>query len=145
MKLRTTLPESVGFLHAVPLFNLFAVLLMCYALGPKLEEKTGVTMQIPTSLFQLERYEEAAVITMTASGLQELYIGTQRIQLADLEARLDDQLAKSTGANRAIVIMADRLVPSDSLRQVAEICLRKGVRVVMAGAGRGTVEEKKAP
>ena len=142
MKLRTTLPENVGFLHAVPLFNLFAVLLMCYALGPKLEEKTGVTIQMPTSLFQLERYEEAAVITMTANGLQELYIGTQKIPLIELEARLDEQLEKSTGANRAIVIMADRLVPSDSLRQVAEICLRKGVRVVMAGAGRGVSDEK---
>ena len=142
MKLRTTLPENVGFLHAVPLFNLFAVLLMCYALGPKLEEKTGVTIQMPTSLFQLERYEEAAVITMTANGLQELYIGTQKIPLIELEARLDEQLEKSTGANRAIVIMADRLVPSDSLRQVAEICLRKGVRVVMAGAGRGITDEK---
>lgn len=142
MKLRSTLPDSVGFLHAVPLFNLFAVLLMCYALGPKLEEKTGVTIQMPTSLFQLERYEEAAVITMTANGLQELYIGTQKIPLIELEARLDEQLEKSTGANRAIVIMADRLVPSDSLRQVAEICLRKGVRVVMAGAGRGIPDEK---
>ncbi len=145
MKLQTTLPEGVGFLHAVPLFNLFAVLLMCYTLGPKLEEKTGVSVQMPASLFQLERYEEAAVVTMTADGGGELYVGTQRIHVQELDARLDEQLQSSSGANRAIVIMADRLVPSEQLRQVAEICLRKGLRVVMAGSGRGKPGEMKEP
>jgi biopolymer transport protein ExbD len=145
MKLQSSLPENVGFLHAVPLFNLFAVLLMCYALGPKLEEKTGVTINMPASLFQLERYEDAAVITMTAGELQELYLGTQRINLIELDARLDEQLAKSSGNNRAIVIMADRMVSSENLRQVAEICLRKGLRVVMAGSGRGKPGETEAP
>ncbi|MFY7819115.1 MAG: ExbD/TolR family protein [Akkermansiaceae bacterium] len=145
MKLQSTLPEGVGFLHAVPLFNLFAVLLMCYTLGPKLEEKTGVSIQMPASLFQLERYEEAAVVTMTADGGGELYVGSQRIQVNELDARLDEQLLSSSGANRAIVIMADRLVPSEQLRQVAEICLRKGLRVVMAGSGRGKPGEIREP
>lgn len=145
MKLQTTLPEGVGFLHAVPLFNLFAVLLMCYTLGPKLEEKTGVSVQMPASLFLQESYEEAAVVTMTADGGGELYVGTQRIHVEELDARLDEQLQSSSGANRAIVIMADRLVPSEQLRQVAEICLRKGLRVVMAGSGRGKPGEIREP
>lgn len=145
MKLQSSLPENVGFLHAVPLFNIFAVLLMCYALGPKLEEKTGVTINVPASLFQLDRYEEAAVITMTAGDSQELYIGTQQISLPELDARLEEQLEKSTGANRAIVIMADQLVPSEKLRQVAEICLRKGLRVVLAGGARGKPAELDTP
>lgn len=145
MKLQTTLPDGLGFLHAVPLFNLFAVLLMCYTIGPKLEEKTGVTIQTPASLFQLERYEEAAVITMTAGGSGEIYIGTRQLNISELDARLDEQLQTTAGANRAIVIMADRLVPSEQLRQVAEICLRKGLRVVMAGSGRGKPGEFKEP
>ena len=145
MKLESSLPEGVGFLHAVPLFNLFAVLLMCYTIGPKLEEKTGVSISVPASLFQLERYEEAAVITLTADGGRELYIGTQRISLVDLDAKLDEKLQSSLGMNRSIVIMADRLVPSEQLRQVAEICLRKGVRVVMAGSGRGKPGEITEP
>ena len=145
MKLQSTLPEGLGFLHAVPLFNLFGVLLMCYTLGPKLEEKTGVSIQMPASLFQLERYEEAAVITMTADGMQDLYIGTQRIDISELDARLEEQLHHSSGANRAIVIMADRLVTSENLRQVAEICLRKGLRVVMAGSGRGKPGDTEKP
>lgn len=145
MKLDTTLPEGVGFLHAVPLFNLFAVLLMCYALGPQLEEKTGISIDMPSSLFQLERYEEAAVITMTADGTQAMYLGTKSVSMVELDALLDQQLENGTSANAAVVIMADRMVSSDSLRQVAEICMRKGLRVVLAGSGRGTPKEQENP
>lgn len=144
MKLESTLPEGVGFLHAVPLFNLFAVLLMCYAIGPKLEEQTGITLSMPSSLFQLERYEEAAVVTMTAEGSDRLYLGTQSITLKELEPLLDDQIHGGIRENSAIVIRADRLVPSDALRQVAEICMRKGLRVVLAGAGNGKPTEPSA-
>jgi phosphomannomutase len=35
--------------------------------------------------------------------------------------------------NSSVVIKADRLVTSEALRQVAEICLRKGFRVILAG------------
>lgn len=145
MKLDTTLPEGVGFLHAVPLFNLFAVLLLCYALGPQLEEKTGVSINMPSSLFQLERFEEAAVVTMTADGTQKMYLGTKSVTMLELDAMLDEQLQHGTSANPAVVIMADRMVTSDALRQVAEICMRKGLRVVLAGAGRGTPQEREAP
>jgi biopolymer transport protein ExbD len=141
MKLESTLPEGVGFLHAVPLFNLFAVLLMCYAIGPKLEEKTGITLSMPSSLFQLERYEEAAVVTMTADGTDRLYLGTRSIAFKELEPLLDEQLRTGRRENSAIVIRADRLVPSDALRQVAEVCMRKGLRVVLAGAGTGKPSE----
>lgn len=144
MKLESTLPEGVGFLHAVPLFNLFAVLLMCYAIGPKLEEKTGITLSMPSSLFQLERFEEAAVVTMSADGTDSLYLGTRSISLNELDPLLDEQLQSGRRENSAIVIRADRLVPSDALRQVAEICMRKGLRVVLAGAGTGKPTESTA-
>lgn len=144
MKLESTLPEGVGFLHAIPLFNLFAVLLMCYAIGPKLEEKTGITLSMPSSLFQIERFEEAAVVTMTADGTDRLYLGTRSISLKELDPLLDEQLHSGRRENSAIVIRADRLVPSDALRQVAEICMRKGLRVVLAGAGTGKPSESTA-
>lgn len=145
MKLETTLPEGAGFLHAVPLFNIFAVLLFCYAIGPKLEEKTGVTINMPASLFQLERFDEAAVITMTAEGTKGIYVGTQSVSLTELDTVLDRQLLQSSRANATVIIMADRMVSSDSLRQVAEVCMRKGLRVVLAGSGRGTPKQKESP
>jgi biopolymer transport protein ExbD len=99
---------------------------------------------MPSSLFQIERFEEAAVVTMTADGTDRLYLGTRSISLKELDPLLDEQLHSGRRENSAIVIRADRLVPSDALRQVAEICMRKGLRVVLAGAGTGKPSESTA-
>lgn len=138
MKLETTLPEGVGFLHAIPLFNLFAVLLMCHAVGPLLEEKTGVAVDMPTSMFQIERYQEAAVITLMAQGNQQMYLGTQACTMVELDQLLGKTIDKGVAPDAVVVIKADRMVSSESLRQVAEVCLRKGLKVVLAGGGRRT-------
>ncbi len=144
MKLETTLPEGVGFLHAIPLFNLFMVLLMCYALGPKLEEKTGVTVNLPSSLFQMERFQEAAVLTLTAEGAERLYLGTRSVNLAELDEHMAELMEQGNRTNSSVVIKADRLVTSEALRQVAEICLRKGFRVILAGDMRSEAAEEKS-
>jgi biopolymer transport protein ExbD len=144
VKLETTLPEGVGFLHAVPLFNLFMVLLMCYALGPRLEEKTGITVNLPSSLFQMERFQEAAVLTLTAEGAERLYLGTQSVSLAELDQQMAKLMEQGNMTNASVVIKADRLVSSEALRQVAEICMRKGFRVVLAGGIQAEAAEKKA-
>lgn len=144
MKLETTLPEGVGFLHAIPLFNLFMVLLMCYALGPKLEEKTGVTVNLPSSLFQMERFQEAAVLTLTAEGAERLYLGTRSVNLAELDEHMAELMEQGNRTNSSVVIKADRLVTSEALRQVAEICLRKGFRVILAGDMCSEAAEEKS-
>jgi biopolymer transport protein ExbD len=135
MKLNTTLPESVGFLHAVPLFNLFALLVLFLSLGDRLEEKKGVSVTLPSSFFQVDRYEEAAVITLTSDGLKQMYWGTQSVNFDKLNELLDDQVTKGFTANSAIVIRADKNVSSELMRQVAEISVKKGFRVVLAADG----------
>lgn len=144
MKLETTLPEGVGFLHAIPLFNLFAVLLMCHAVGPLLEEQTGIVVDMPTSMFQIERYQEAAVITLMAQGSQQMYLGTQACTIAELDQLLEKKIDKNGAPNAMVVIKADRMVSSESLRQVAEVCMRMGLKVVLAGGSSGAAAETKS-
>ena len=133
MKLRPSLPHPPGFLYAIPLLNLFAVLLMCYVFGSLLEEKSGVSVQLPSSIFQLERLREAAVITMTVGGSSQMYFNKKQVGLAQLEQELDLLAEEGVAAGSAVVIMADRLVSSEDLRKVAEACVLKGFRVVLAG------------
>lgn len=133
MKLRSSLPHPPGFLFAIPLLNLFTVLLMCYVLGPSLQQKTGITVQLPTSTFPLERTLEAAVITMTVEGLSQMYLDKKPVTFMELEKQLAIMAEEGALSGSSIVIMADRLVNSASLRQVAEACVRKGFRVVLAG------------
>lgn len=133
MKLRSSLPHPPGFLFAIPLLNLFTVLLMCYVLGPSLQQKTGITVQLPTSTFPLDRTLEAAVITMTVEGLSQMYLDKKPVTFMELEKQLAIMAEEGALSGSSIVIMADRLVNSASLRQVAEACVRKGFRVVLAG------------
>jgi biopolymer transport protein ExbD len=133
MKLQSSLPHPPGFLYAIPLLNVFTVLLMCYVLGPSLEEKSGVRVQLPSSIFQLERVREAAVITMTVAGSSEMYLNTKRVSFTELEKDLDLLAEDGAASGSSIVIMADRLVSSDELRKVAEASVLKGFRVVLAG------------
>ena len=66
MKLESTLPEQPGFLHAVPLLNLFTLLLVFQVLGPAFLLQSGVSVELPPSRFQMERFEDPLVITVAA-------------------------------------------------------------------------------
>jgi biopolymer transport protein ExbD len=89
-------------------------------------------------MFQIERYQEAAVITLMAQGNRQMYLGTQACTMVELDQLLGKTIDKGVAPNAVVVIKADRMVSSESLRQVAEVCLRKGLKVVLAGGGRRT-------
>ena len=57
MKLEMTLPERPGFLHAVPVLNIFALVQLFFLLGPSLVRQSGVAVDLPPSRFQMERYQ----------------------------------------------------------------------------------------
>jgi biopolymer transport protein ExbD len=66
MKLESTLPEQPGFLFVVPVFNVFALLLLFFLLGPSFVSQSGVAVELPVSRFQLESQANTAVVTITA-------------------------------------------------------------------------------
>ena len=47
MKLESSLPERPGFLFVVPAFNLFALLLVFFLLGPSFVSQSGVAVELP--------------------------------------------------------------------------------------------------
>ena len=63
MKLESTLPERPGVLFVVPAFNLFALLLVFFLLGPSFVSQSGVAVELPVSRFQMERQADATVVT----------------------------------------------------------------------------------
>lgn len=142
MKLESTLPEGVGFLHAIPLFNLLAVIVMCYALGPLLEEKTGIEVRLPASMFQVERFEEAGVITLTAGDNARMYWNSKSVSMLELTNLLDETAAHRSAANAAVIIRADALVSHELVQQIDELCLKKNLRVVHAGSEMGKAVKK---
>jgi biopolymer transport protein ExbD len=147
MKLRSSLPHPPGFLYAIPLLNLFGLLLLCYVVSPYFEVKRGISVQLPSSIFELASIPEAAVITMPSAGASRLYFNQMAVSFLQLEEQLEKMEQTGKGASQAIVIRADRHVDSAALREVAELCARKGFRTVLLGGSSqgGNLAEKPEP
>ncbi len=90
MKLTTTLEDRPGFLHAVPLFDLFALVMVVLYLGPMLVNKGGVEVDLAKSQFQLQRFEETVVVTVGPGvPVPRLYFGREAMSMGQLEKRLE--------------------------------------------------------
>lgn len=139
MKLESTLPEQPGFLHAVPLLNLFGLLWMFQALGPAFFVQSGVAVEEPPSRFQMERFEDPLVITVAAGEEPAVFVGHERVPLEQLARKLEDESGPGQSGARMAVLRVDGRVPALVEREIAEIALARGYRVVLAGrAGVGS-------
>ncbi len=131
MKLTMTLPERPGFLHAVPLFNLFALLLLFFLLGPSFVSQSGVAVELPISRFQMEQPGNATVITVTAGDPPGLWLEREEVTESQLEERLDAR--RNNDTSTSVHLQVEREVPVEMQRRIAEIALHKGFRVFLMG------------
>lgn len=134
MKLETTLEDRPGFLHALPLFDLFALVAMLLLLGPMFLSRSGISVEVPSSRFQMQRYGDSIVVTVGPGGGEAaLYLGRKAVTLAELSEQLAD-LQKDERMSRAIVLLkTDVLTTVGMERKVSEIILSAGFRLALVG------------
>ena len=132
MKLQSSLPERVGFLHAVPILDLFALLLVGLLLGPVFLNQAGVQVELPVSRFQLARSADATVVTVTEGDPPVLWLGRERMEEVELAGRLEEIRAKSATIPVAY-IRSDETVDAGAERRVVELVLGAGFRVYLLG------------
>ncbi|MFD0894067.1 biopolymer transporter ExbD [Luteolibacter ambystomatis] len=130
MKLELTLPERPGFLHVVPLFNLFALLLMFFVLGPSLVLQAGKQVELPPSKFQMERFTGAQVVTLGPGSPAKIYLGREAISLDALGKKLDERRGSGPAA---VLLRADVGTPVVLEQEVSELILRKNYKVMLVG------------
>ncbi len=132
MKLETTLPDRVGFLHAVPILDLFALLLVALLLGQSFMNEAGVQVELSMSRYQVARSSDAPVITLTEGEPPVLWLDRERVTEDELVARLES-LREESGGVPSIYVRADRSIESGHERRVAEAALTAGFRVYLLG------------
>jgi biopolymer transport protein ExbD len=134
MKLVMTLPERPGFLHALPIFDLFALMLLFFLLGPALVLQSGVLVELPPSRFQMERFEETLVVTLApGEPAARIHLGRNPVTREELAGRLDE-LAETGYAGKAVVLLqTDAGTPVGVEREITEMILQKGFRVALVG------------
>lgn len=145
MKLVTTLDERPGFLHALPVFDLFALVAMLLMLGPAFLGQSGIRVEVPTSRFQMERYSNPIVVTVGAGG-NAIYLGRQPITLEQLSVRLTE-LKQDEKMSRAIVLLkTDAGTSVGTERLVSEKILAAGFELALVGRAdeKPKQENKKA-
>jgi biopolymer transport protein ExbD len=143
MKLEMTLPERPGFLHAVPVLNIFALMQLFFLLGPSLVMQSGVAVDLPPSQFQMERYEDALVVTLgPGEPLPRIHLGRDAITLEDLAARLD--VLRKTGAvsKSMVLLQTDAGTPVGVEREISEVVLAKGFRLALVGKNQPAAASK---
>lgn len=134
MKLEMTLPERPGFLHVVPVLNIFALMQLFFLLGPSLVMQSGVAVDLPPSRFQMERYDQSLVVTL-GPGMPEprIHFGRDPVTRDELASRLD-QLREEGAQMRAMVLLqTDAGTPVGTEREITELVLSKGFRLAMVG------------
>ncbi len=138
MKLEMTLPDRPGLLHAVPVLNLFALLVFFLLLGPSLVLQSGVAVEMVPSRFQMQRYEETLVITLGAGEkAPQIYLGRDPLALPELVERLEKLRSDGETAKAIVLLQSDASTPVGAEREIAEMVLEKGFRLAIVGKNAG--------
>lgn len=132
MKLVSTLPERPGFLHALPLFDLFGLLLVLFLLGPSFVNQSGVEVEMPVSRFRIESHAQAAVVTLTPGDPPVIWMERQRLSELELMGALERRAEEMPGVP-VLYLRTDGGVAAGEERAVAEMALRLGYRVFLLG------------
>ena len=137
MKLESHLPERPGLLHATPVFDIFALLLLFFLMGPSLVLQSGVRVEPPPSRFQLERFEETLVVTLVAGAVDAapaIYLGREPMDAETLVARLAQLRDEGLATQAVVLLKSDERTPVRVEREIAEAILETGFRLALVGS-----------
>ncbi len=138
MKLQSSLEEQPGFLHAVPVFDLLALVGMFLLLGPLLLTRSGISVELPKSEFQLERYEDPIVVTLgPGSPAARIHLGRELVTTEELEQSLIQLHEDSEIGSSIVLLQTDKGTPVGTEREVSEMILAIGFRLALVGAEEG--------
>jgi hypothetical protein len=132
VKLETTLNERPGFLHVLPLFDLFITVTMLLLLGPVFLSQSGVNVELPVSQFQMQRYRESIVVTLHSGKSEpQVYLGREAIRMEDLGSRLELLKADDVMSRAIVLLKTDLNTPTGVQSEIIDLILRLGFKVAL--------------
>ena len=146
MKLETTLKERPGFLHALPLFDLFMTVTMLLLLGPMFLTQSGISVELPVSQFQLQRYQKAVVVTLSA-GISDpqIYLGRRAVSAGELREHLDELKADDAVSVPIVLLKTDVGSSVKVQGELVEMILLSGFKLALVGESNRMMEEDYQP
>lgn len=128
MKLEMSLPEKPGFLHALPLIDLLALVMLFPLLSTSLAPQAGAEVELPETDFRLQRVSNPIVVSITGGTEPEYWVGKERV--------VRDQLLETVklhtvdwdnGGIPAVLLKVDVSAQNHGM-EVSYMLLREGYR-----------------
>ena len=117
-----------GEVHTGPLNDILFILLLFFLIVSTLANPNVIKLTQPKSKSDTKA-KQTVVVSIDAN--KQYYIGTTRVTIDELKAKLQPFLAKETD-QPSIVINADKTVPIDDVVAVMRIARELGARTVLA-------------
>jgi len=127
MNLRRRLKEDAE-VHTGPLNDILFILLMFFLIVSTLANPNVVKVTQPKSKGDTKA-KQTVVVSIDAN--KQFYVGTMRVTLDELKAKLQPFLAKET-EQPSVVINADKTVPIDDVVAVMRVARDLGAKTVLA-------------
>jgi biopolymer transport protein ExbD len=127
MKLRRRHKEEAE-VHTGPLNDILFILLLFFLIVSTLANPNVVKLSQPKSKSDTKA-KQTVVVSIDVN--KQFYVGTTRVSIEELKAKLQPFLAKETD-QPSIVINADKTVPIDDVVAVMRIARELGARTVLA-------------
>lgn len=120
-------------LHALPLLDLIALVLIFPLLGPSFVPLAGVEVELPENDFRMQRVLNPIVVTVTAGEDPQIWVGKQKVN----RDRMLEQVAAEAkswreGGAPVVLMKVDRRVPDSFGEDLTYELLRQGYRCFWA-------------
>lgn len=114
--------------HTGPLNDILFILLMFFLIVSTMANPNVIRLSQPKSKSDTKA-KQTVVVSIDAN--KQFYVGTTRVTIDELKARLQPFLAKES-EQPSVVINADKTVPVDYIVQVMTVAHELGARTVLA-------------
>lgn len=120
--------DRSGMLYTSPLVDVVLLLIIFFLFGSNLVLKSGVDVSLPRSSSALPSAEDAHIITLIPGKTTELYFNDERIDLEQLDSKLDEAMARS----KQVILLGDESISYGTVMNVSRFILKRGFELSFA-------------
>ena len=130
MKLRRTINFNFGWVILVALVDVAFLLVFFLLLSSNFILQQGISISMPFSRFTLGPQTTHQIISVSGGAVPAIYFQDQRVTMEQLGPLLDAAKRK----DRSIIIKADRSSSYETVAEVANAALERGITSVALAA-----------
>ncbi|HEY0790020.1 MAG TPA: biopolymer transporter ExbD [Chthoniobacterales bacterium] len=128
MKLARSVRLEPHLIFLVALMDVVFLLGLLFVVSATFLLHSGVSVRLPYSSFILAPEKHALILTVTAGPYPTIFYRDQKVALKDL----GEKLARDAGERATVIIRADRETPQGVVVQISNLCLERGLNVMLA-------------